>query len=178
VLDELEACQGAVDNYNAIAPSQAVLMTTINFDARGGRPAEQRIERSRRVLGTFWQFVETGREVPANLVGKIEANGARGVLEIVDFDNAVHDYHLREITGHGENPDQQWQPKRKVPVVFKRRVEILFDEARPAFVPEPLRVHLPIVVAAVDDPRPARQQITQVIVEDVEPEAKVEESAA
>jgi hypothetical protein len=51
-LDAIDELQATVDNFNSVAP-QSEQLTSLNFDARGGRPAEQRVERSRRVLGTF-----------------------------------------------------------------------------------------------------------------------------
>jgi hypothetical protein len=171
-LDALDELQATVDAYNNVA-SPAEQLTSLNHDARGGQAGEQRVERGRRELGKFWAFPD-GREVPGRLLTTLEANGTSGTVLVVDFDNAGAGHTLPEVDGQG--PDQ-WFPKRRVPVVLLRRVEIAYDDARSAFVPPVLRhgVSLPHVVLA--DDRAPRSTGTTVITERVE-SAKADSEAA
>jgi hypothetical protein len=175
MLDAIDELQAAVDAYNAVAP-QSEQLTSLNHDARGGKPGEQRIERGRRELGKFWAFSDSGREVPGRLLTTLESNGTNGTVQIIDFDNTGTSQAALPAVD-GQDPEG-WLPKRRVPVVLLRGTEISFDDARPAFVPPPLRhgVSLPHVVLA--DDRAPRQMGTTIVTEKVEAPATTSTEAA
>jgi hypothetical protein len=176
-LAELDEIEPPIAEYNAIAP-QGEKLDTAEFTYRGGIKAEPRTERSRRTVAKFWVFDETGHEVSEKLVGQIKQTGEnRGELEIVDFRAASTNLH--EIAERDRDFDGAYLPRRIVRVTKRRRVEIFLDEYRAGYTPTPLAHEVGILptVLPISDPRPARQTISQFVIEDIEP-AKAEASAA
>jgi hypothetical protein len=168
-IDEIEA---VVDEANPVLPEGEKLLGA-EWSYRG-LPAKPRTEVGRRVIGTFWVFAENGTEVPQRLADKIEADGDRGTLEIVDFCTAASSHTLPEIAERDRDTAEAYYPKRRVAVVKRRRVEVIYDEYRAPFDPGSLRhsVNLPSVLPPGGDRMP-REKFTKVVVEDIVP-AKAE----
>jgi hypothetical protein len=178
-LDVINALNVEVEEINATLP-EADRLPLPELVYRGYQPSEPRTERSRRTVFEFWMFAENGQEVPAKLVEHIKQTGpATGTVEVRD--PTIRSYGLHEISEEHRDAigpsAEAWYPRRDAVVVKRRRVAVVHDEARPAHV-FPLLAHevyLPASVMVADTRRP-REQVTQVVIENVAADEMTDES--
>jgi hypothetical protein len=172
-LDVIHALNVEVDSINETLP-EADRFVLPELVHRGWQPADKREERSRRVVEEFWARTDNGAELSKKQVEEIEydANGNASIWVINLHPDWADLWTLPDVTPpNNYEHDTADYPKRRVRVERRRRVDVLFDEARGAHVFSLLQheVHLPPVMVA--DSRRPRGTITLRHVERVEPVA-------